>query len=208
MIRYSLATIRGCSPLQDALYPDLRGRNNILIPRKYVVPMISAKNEKMKAFMAKASSVIRRHTDNQEFIEDFPSYALIDRLSGNVRPWRYVLVDFFRDKQGRFVTLEDGNKIRRPKHNGTLHCIDSIPDIEDISINIDMQVFLSEFKEAALSNVGNKQMREVLEMYYWGYMSLQQISETKALTESRVSQILKKAIKKLKNSEQIKAFNI
>ena len=160
-----------------------------------------------KKFQAKAHRIIVKHTSRQELIDDFPSYAMISLLRCGSRSWKYILVDFFREYDGRMITKVDGTKLIRPKHNGELVCIDYVPDIEEHSMHLDEIVFLSEFREVALNSIGNPQMREVVELYFWGHLTCRKIGEMKDLTESRVSQILNKAIKKLKNTKQIEVFN-
>jgi RNA polymerase sigma factor (sigma-70 family) len=155
---------------------------------------------------AKATRIIRKYTDRQELIEDFPSYVITSLLSGTSRPWGYLVADFLRDYYGRVKTNPDGTKTKQAKYDGTLVSIDFAPDVEDDRMPLDEVVFLSEFRQVALSNIGNKDMREVVEMYFWKHMSLKQIATVNGYTESRASQLLKEALKRLKSSKQLVPF--
>lgn len=156
---------------------------------------------------SKATRIIRKYTGSQELIEDFPSYVITSLLSGASRPWKYLISDFFRDYYGRTKTMDDGTKVKQAKYDGILVDIDSVPDIECEDRSPDYVMFLVEFKEVALASIGNKDMREVVEMYFWSHMTLKQIAAVNGYTESRASQLLKAAIKRLKDSDKLKEFN-
>ena len=157
--------------------------------------------------MDTANRVIRRHTTVQELIDEFPSYAVEQWMTVGPRPWKFLVVDFFRKMSGRQYYIVNKEIKVSGKNTKTLVPLEPIAyQIEDVSIDLDRQMFLCEFAEAVFKCIGNKEAKEVIYLYYWGGMSLAQIGKKKKLTESRVSQILKKALNKLKNKQNLKEY--
>jgi len=168
----------------------------------------STRDKGLVSVMNTANRVIRRYTTMQELIDEFPSYAVEQWMTFGPRPWKYLVVDFFRSMSGRQYYIVNKIRIECHKHIGTLVPLEPIAyTIEDISIDLDKGVFLGEFKEVALASIGNRQMKEVMYLYFWGGMSMRQIGEAKNLSEGRVSQLLKKTIKKLKENKSLTKFN-
>jgi len=164
-------------------------------------------NEDYESFKAKARSVIIRYTNSQELIDEFPSYAIISKLECGSRSWGYILSDFLRKYLGRTYVQSDGTRVRQPKHTAILLCIDQIRDIEGYDLHLDDVVFLNEFRKAAINSIGNRRMKEVVKLYFWGDLSCREIGEIKGLSEQRVVQLLNKAILKLQNTKRLETFN-
>ncbi|EDM23986.1 RNA polymerase sigma factor FliA [Caminibacter mediatlanticus TB-2] len=96
----------------------------------------------------------------------------------------------------------DVSKVKKARQSNEIYSVMPIEDqlnyFDDVSKKVEQDELIEKIEEI-LNDLGEKEQL-IIQLYYFEEMSLKEISEILGVTESRVSQIHKKVIKKLRES--------
>ena len=148
----------------------------------------------MAVYYCKAKKVIRSYTQVQEFVDDFPSYAVTRKIENPKLPWRYLISEFFRDKLGRPVEYARQNPIDLLNATNNNYSPDYLPaDNGDIDDHIDYLMILQQARFARLSQ---DEYNMLIMVYLHGALQ-RDAAAFIGHSESRGAQILKRSLDKV-----------